>query len=42
LVEGLADPHHVGQRHHAASVAPELAASLQIMTELRRWQDAFA
>jgi Ser/Thr protein kinase RdoA (MazF antagonist) len=29
-------------RRHAASVAPELAASLQIMTELRRWQDAFA
>jgi Ser/Thr protein kinase RdoA (MazF antagonist) len=27
-------------RSHAASVAPELAAALQIMTELGRWQDA--
>jgi Ser/Thr protein kinase RdoA (MazF antagonist) len=29
-------------RRHAASVAPELAAALRIVTELRRWQDAFA
>jgi homoserine kinase type II len=29
-------------RRHAASVAPELAAALQIMTELGPWQDAFA
>ena len=29
-------------RRHAASVAPELAAARQIMTELGRWQDAFA
>jgi hypothetical protein len=29
-------------RRHAASVAPELAAARQLMTELGRWQDAFA
>ena len=29
-------------RRHAASVGPELAAALEIMTELGRWQDAFA
>ena len=29
-------------RRHAASVGPELAAARQIMTELGRWQDAFA
>jgi homoserine kinase type II len=29
-------------RRHAASVGPELAAALRIMTELGRWQDAFA
>jgi homoserine kinase type II len=29
-------------RRHAASVAPELAAARQLMTELDRWQDAFA
>jgi hypothetical protein len=37
-------PAAVGRRarRHAASVAPELAAARQIMTELGRWQDAFA
>ena len=29
-------------RRHAASVAPEVAASLRIMTDLERWWDAFA
>ena len=29
-------------RRHAASVEPELTAARQIMTELDRWQDAFA
>lgn len=29
-------------RRHTASVGPELQASLRIMTELRRWRDAFA
>jgi Ser/Thr protein kinase RdoA (MazF antagonist) len=29
-------------RHHAARVGPELAAARQIMTELGRWQHAFA
>ena len=29
-------------RRHAASVGPELVAALQLMTELGRWQDAFA
>jgi Ser/Thr protein kinase RdoA (MazF antagonist) len=29
-------------RRHAARVAPELAAARQLMTELGRWQDAFA
>jgi Ser/Thr protein kinase RdoA (MazF antagonist) len=29
-------------RRHAAGVAPELAAARQLMTELGRWQDAFA
>jgi Ser/Thr protein kinase RdoA (MazF antagonist) len=29
-------------RRHAASVEPELAAARQVMTELDRWQDAFA
>jgi Ser/Thr protein kinase RdoA (MazF antagonist) len=29
-------------RRHAASVGPELAAARQIMTDLGRWQDAFA
>ena len=29
-------------RRHAAGVAPELAAAWQLMTELGRWQDAFA
>jgi Ser/Thr protein kinase RdoA (MazF antagonist) len=29
-------------RRHAASVGPELAAARQLMTELGRWQDAFA
>jgi Ser/Thr protein kinase RdoA (MazF antagonist) len=29
-------------RRHAASVAPEVAAALRIMTELGRWQDALA
>jgi hypothetical protein len=29
-------------RRHAASVGPELAAARRIMTELGRWQDAFA
>jgi homoserine kinase type II len=29
-------------RRHTASVGPELRASLRIMTELRRWRDAFA
>ena len=29
-------------RRHAAGVEPELAAARQVMTELGRWQDAFA
>jgi Ser/Thr protein kinase RdoA (MazF antagonist) len=29
-------------RRHAASLGPELAAARQLMTELGRWQDAFA
>jgi Ser/Thr protein kinase RdoA (MazF antagonist) len=29
-------------RRHAASVGPELEAALRIITELGRWQDAFA
>jgi Ser/Thr protein kinase RdoA (MazF antagonist) len=29
-------------RRHAGGVAPELAAARQLMTELGRWQDAFA
>jgi Ser/Thr protein kinase RdoA (MazF antagonist) len=29
-------------RRHAAGVTPELAAARQLMTELDRWQDAFA
>jgi hypothetical protein len=29
-------------RRHAASMGPELAAARQLMTELGRWQDAFA
>jgi hypothetical protein len=29
-------------RRHAAGVAPELVAARQLMTELGRWQDAFA
>lgn len=29
-------------RRHAASVAPELQAALRMMTDLGRWQDAFA
>jgi hypothetical protein len=29
-------------RGHAASVAPELAAARQLMTELGRWHDTFA
>jgi hypothetical protein len=29
-------------RRHAANVEPELAAAWQVMTELGRWQDAFA
>jgi hypothetical protein len=28
-------------RRHAASVGPELAAALRIMTDLERWRDAF-
>ena len=32
----------VAARRHAAGVAPELAAARQLMTELGRWQDAFA
>ena len=36
----LDDPATVGR--HAASLAPELAAARQVMTELGRWQDAFA
>jgi Ser/Thr protein kinase RdoA (MazF antagonist) len=29
-------------RRHAASVGPELAAALQVMTDLERWRDALA
>jgi hypothetical protein len=29
-------------RRHAASVGPELTAARQLMTELGRWQGAFA
>jgi hypothetical protein len=29
-------------RRHAASTGPELAAARQLMTELGRWQHAFA
>jgi Ser/Thr protein kinase RdoA (MazF antagonist) len=39
-VARLDDP--AAARRHAASVAPELAAARQLMTELSRWQDAFA
>jgi Ser/Thr protein kinase RdoA (MazF antagonist) len=39
-VARLDDP--AAARRHAASVGPELAAARQLMTELGRWQDAFA
>jgi Ser/Thr protein kinase RdoA (MazF antagonist) len=38
-VARLDDP--AAARRHAASVAPELEAALEIMTELEPWQDAF-
>ena len=39
-VARLDDP--AAARRHAASSGPELAAARQLMTELGRWQDAFA
>jgi hypothetical protein len=39
-VARLDDP--AAARRHLASVGPELAAALELMTELDRWQDAFA